>query len=670
MGRAFYERRAELRVHIDFETRSTVNLKKQGMYRYAEDLSTEVLCLAYAIDDGPVQLWHRGHPAVDESDPPDYLLSAVSDRKTIVEAHNAGFERCIWMNWGKRVGWPQIADHQWRCTAAKAAAYNLPRALASVSHALDLTQKKDDEGHRLMLKLSKPRKVTISDKSPWHEKPEELERVWKYCMTDVEVERLLSHRLQDLPFTELEVFRADMQINQRGIACDQALIAKALTIIDRCVLELNGELTLITNGHVHSAAQREKLLQWLRDEGVNIWDTQGATIDWALERFEKGEILLTPPAIKVLQICRSVNRTSTAKYESMRIHSCKDGRIRGTMLYHGASTGRWAGKGIQPHNYPVGKIDNMEAACNEVLTGDKVWLEVLYGDVMQFLSWTLRGALIAGPGKDLMAADYSAIEARVTLWHAMDEAGLDVFRRGEDIYKFTAASVYNVRYEDVNKAQRQMGKQAVLGLGFQMGPPKFMETCAKYGIDITEEFAQQVVQSYREKYHLVKSFWYDCESAAILAVQNLGKMYTVNRIAYGCQDGFLFCRLPSGRKLAYYDPKIQMKETPWGELKPSLTFMGTDSLTKKWVRQHTYGGKLVENLVQATARDLMAEAILRAEDTKIYPIILSVHDELIAEVNEGEGSVEEFESILTVNPSWADGLPIGAEGWRGKRYKK
>jgi len=660
-----------MKVHLDFEGRSTIDLKKQGMHRYAEDPSTEVLCLAYAFDDGPVQLWHRGHPGIEQSDPPEELLSVVGDRRTVLEAHNAAFERCIWANWGQRMGWPPIADYQWRCTAAKAASHNLPRSLEGVSNALDLAIKKDLDGHRLMLKLSKPRKATLGSDAPWHEKPEELRRLWAYCIDDVRVERLLSQRLKDLPFTELEVFRADMQINSRGIACDRAMVAKALNIIGEVVQDLNNELGLITNGQVRSAGQREKLMIWLNKQGVKIPDTQGTTVDLMIDMILSGGMPASPEALRVLEICRSANRTSTKKYEAMRLHSCVDGRIRGTLLYCGAgATGRWAGRGIQPHNYPRGSIKNMEIACDDVLVGDRKWLAALYGDPMEFLSWTLRGALIAGPGKDLLAADYSAIEARVTLWHAMDEAGLDVFRRGEDIYKFTAADVYNVRYAEVNKDQRQMGKQSVLGLGFGMGKDKFKVTCAKYGIHITDEFAELVVRSYRNKYHKVVSFWYDCERAAILAVENPGKIYWVNRIAYGCQDGFLFCQLPSGRKLAYYDPKIEMKAAPWGEMKPTLTFMGTDAFTKKWARQHTYGGKLVENIVQATARDIMAAAILRAEDTDEYPIILSVHDELIAEVDEGQGSVEEFEQLLTVNPAWADGLPIGAEGWRGKRYKK
>lgn len=658
------------RIHLDFETRSVVDLRKQGAFRYAEDPSTEALCLAYAIDDGPIQLWHRGHPGVGESDPPRDLFDAVVDRHSVLEAHNANFERLIWMHWGRRKGWPEVNDDQWRCTAAKAAMHNLPRALEGVSQALDLAVKKDDEGHRLMLKISKPRKPTKHNKSVWHEKPEELARLWEYCINDVEVERLLSRRLKDLPPTELEVFRADMRINSRGIACDRAMVAKALKIIDECVSDMSRELFAVTDFQVESAAQREQLLAWLRAQGVTIGDTQGSTVDWAIERVLDGRMPVSPQALRALEICREVNRTSTAKYESMRKHSCRDGRIRGTLLYHGAGTGRWAGRGVQPHNYPRGSIKDMAAACEDVLSGDRAWLEALYGDPMEFLSWTLRGALVAGPGKDLMVADYSAVEARVTLWHAADEAGLDVFRRGEDIYKFTASSIYAVDYADVSKNQRQMGKQAVLGLGFGMGWNKFMVTCAKYGIEITDEFAQTVVYSYRRKYDKVKSFWYACEEAAILAVENPGKAYRVNRVMYGAQDGFLFCRLPSGRRLAYYDPQVRMKETPWGEMKRALTFMGTDPFTKKWVRQDTYGGKLVENIVQATARDLMAEAILRAESDGCYPIILTVHDELIAEVDEGAGSVEEFEQLIAKPPDWADGLPIAAEGWRGKRYKK
>jgi DNA polymerase len=284
---------------------------------------------------------------------------------------------------------------------------------------------------------------------------------------------------------------------------------------------------------------------------------------------------------------------------------------------------------------------------------------------MEALSDGLRGAITAAPGKVLYVADYAAIEARVLLWLAGAEHALDVFRRGEDIYCTMASGIYGRPITKADKDERQVGKTAILGLGYGMGASKFVDTCAAMaGVTIEEDFAQQVVQTYRTQFAEVKQLWWDTESAAIDAVRS------GHAEIWDYEPPFLFCRLPSGRRLAYPFPEIKARATPWGDVKASLTFMGTNAYSRQWARQHTYGGSLVENIVQAISRDILAEAMLRCEWTGLYHPVLSVHDELICEAPEGQGSVEEFVTLLEEPPEWAPDCPIKAEGFSTFRYHK
>ena len=658
-------------LYIDFETRSTVNLLKTGVWVYARDSATSILCIAWALDDGPVRLWHCAHPVVNitESPPPTELFKAINDPSVLIEAHNASFERAIWHYQGQRLGWPAITDdRRWRCSAAKAAAHNLPRALGMAAKAMCLPLEKDDLGSRIMKKVSRPRTPTKKNPSLWNEDPDDLTRLWAYCRTDVATERLLSEQLRELIPQELEVFYTDMVINSRGIYCDMKMVGSALNIVAEEVKALNAELAIVTEGKVLEASKRGQFVDWMLGQGYVLLDTKGKTLEtWIVTL--KDDPTTKPKVIRALEICYDVNRTSTSKYQAMRLRACPDARLRGTLLYHGTATGRWSGRGVQPHNFPRGTISNMDLACEVVCEGSRDLIHMLYGNVMGFLSGTIRGALTAGSGKDLLGADYTAIEARVTLWYADEQEGLDVFRRDEDIYKFTAMKIYSAAYDEITSSQRFIGKQAVLGLGFGMGWKKFIEICANYGVTITEQFAKDVVYGYRDTYFRVINFWAACEHAAKECVLAPGRRIKVGRITYASSGKFLYCMLPSGRRLAYHKPYIGQQKTPWGTDQFGLCYWGVDQKTGKYCNISTYGGRLVENIVQATARDVMALAILKAEQQG-YPVVLTVHDEVISEVDEGTKSLTEFESLLAENPGWADGLPIIAKGWRGKRYRK
>lgn len=706
---------------MDFETRSACSIKDCGSWRYSLDPTTEVMCLAFRLphwEQERTALWHPAFPqfGLDEADCPE--LEELFDwirSGGLVEAHNAWFERGIWTNiCVPQFSWPAVGHEQWRCSAAKAAAYSLPRNLENLTVALALKVKKDTEGAKVMKKMAKPRKPLKRDVQAWlddnatlplpakkcatalypnddgtytvsvswdggseeHSLPlfwvgdaKLFARLCAYCRVDVLAEEAASHRLRDLSAKETSMYLMDQHINQMGFQLDREGIECALEIVNGIYAELNKELVELTEGQVQKATQRARMMAWFQENGLPLEDTQGSTIDSWLKRED-----VDPKVRRGLELVRALGRSSTAKFVAAQNWAHPDTwRVHGGLLYHGAGTGRWSGSGVQPHNFPRGNIKNMELAWEIIKSRDLAMIEMLYGDAMELLSFALRGMIVPTPGRRLMVADYAAIEARVVLWLAGDDEALDVFRRNECIYMAMATEIYGrlIHDKEAQADERQMGKQAVLGLGYQMGAKKFQATLAeKYGIFIELEFAQKIVDAYRNKFWRVKKMWWDQEAAAIAAVRTPGRVVRCGRVQWCCFDGFLHCKLPSGRLLGYCDPRVIKKPTPWGENKDALTYMGVDPYTKKWRRQDTYGGMLVENITQATARDLMADAMLRCHKEGLYDVILSVHDELIAECDMDKGDVKDFEATMAYTPDWAEGCPVKAEGWTGLRYRK
>lgn len=743
------------RATVDFETRSACDILAQGAWKYSLHPSTQVMCLAVRLPHWPeARLWaapmEYSWGRQDELDPECLAeLFLWIARGGLVEAHNVFFERAIWLNvCVPRMGWPEVPEAQWMCSAAKASMHSLPRALGAACSALGLPVQKDGEGRRVMLKLSKPRKPRKAEVQAfkarglddpedfpllWHDDPEDLEKLFSYCRTDVDSEHGLSEALPDLPEHELRIWRMDQAMNLRGVLSDVKLAKAALRLVDRVAATMTRELQAIVGDDDIKPSSRAKVKAWLADQGVALPDTTGATLDeWlAKEDFKRDK----PGCHRVIRIVREVNRTSTAKYKAVLQMAAADGRIRDLMMYHGASTGRWSGKGLQPHNFPRGSIKDMDLAVEVLLTEDVELIRMLYGEVIEVLSSALRGVLIASEGRDFMVADYAAIEARVIAWLAHADQALEVFRSGKCIYMDMATDIYGYPVTDKKKQadERQMGKQAILGLGFGMGFVTFLFTCHKYGIrfsvtqakrivgdrwhellDYMERYffpertaepgdeararrsgrarrarieknglvlgevihelvlMKHIVDAYRRKYPMIVQMWEDVEAAAIAAVRAPGRRVDshLGRCTFVVERRFLKCYLPSGRALYYCDPRLVKRETPWGEQKDVLLFMAVNPVTKQWSVDDTYGGKLVENITQAVARDLMAEAMVAADESGVYDVILSVHDELIAEVDDGVGSVEEFEELMSRTPRWADGCPVAAEGWRGKRYRK
>ena len=719
---------------IDFETRSACDLLACGASVYSEHETTEAMYLAYKLPGQEVRRWHMAHPqhGIEEAPPPQDLFDWIA-AGGLVEAHNAFFERMIWKNvMVARHGWPEVPHEQWRCSAAKASSFALPRALGAAGQAIGLPVTKDDAGRRVMLKMCKPRKPKKKERAElaaqgldpdevllWHEDLADIYILWAYCDRDVEAEHALSLALRDLPPTEQELWLMDQYMNERGVYVDVAMARGAVRLAEREVERLNAELCDLTGGEVERASSRIAFKDWVNRQGCPLPDTQGPT----LEEFAASEEW-SPVVRSALRIVRDVNRTSIAKYQAMLDRVSADHTIKDTMMYHGASTGRWSGKGVQPHNFPRGTIKEVGKAwdhtCEVVAKGDREWLEMVYGpgSALEVLSCTLRGALMARPGKKLMVADYAAIEARVVFWLAGCQSALDVFERGEDIYCDMATGIYGYKVvKSTHPDERQMGKQAILGLGFGMGFLTFLLTCRKYNIIFTKEqvraivrtayseveervrkyflddkrrparlvaegldfegvmhemvLMQFVVDKYRAQYPEVKEMWGALERAAISAVQNRGSVVRCGLTEWKLTGRFLHCKLPSGRLLSYADPRVTQAKTPWGSTTSKLRFMGVDPYTKKWCLQDIYGGLLTENVVQAVARDLMASAMLAAHRSPDYELVMSVHDELVCEVDAlKHPTVKQFEALMSTTPSWAKGCPVEAEGWCGKRYRK
>jgi len=646
-------------ITIDFETYSELDIKKVGAYQYAAHPSTEILCLVYKFpEDKNTFLW-----TPEGGDMPEDLFRAI-EMGEFIEAHNAPFERVIWREVGmKKYGFPiDIPVKQIFCSAAKAAAHSMPRDLDGLGKALEAPIQKDKEGHRIMLQLSKPRKPTKTNLSTRHFDFEKFERLYEYCETDVLAEECVSQIVPPLAASERKVWELDQKINDRGIFCDVELCKVAIDFAATFQDKLLVELVELTEGKVQTAKQVAKFRAWLGTQGVELEDLTAATVEAALK-----DPKIAGRGRRALEIRRHLSKSSLSKFEAMVRYAGKDDRIRGTLLYHGASTGRWSGRGIQPQNFIRGTIKDLDTLFLALEQRDLDLFEMLYENPMDALASTARGMLRAAPEHKFISGDYAAIEARALFWLSGCVDGLEVFRGGEDIYKDMASYIFKIPIEKVTKAQRQLGKQAILGLGFGMGKPKFIETCAKYDIKIHEDLAKAAVDAYRSRFYQVPEYWKGVEAAAVKAVRTQGVIKYKN-LKWGIKGRWLYCQLPSTRKLAYYDPKIKQVATQWGG-KPTLTFMGTNSMTRQWERQKTYGGKLVENITQAVARDLMVNSMFELEKEN-YKIVATIHDEILSEVPTDFGSVEHYEKVMERLPAWAEGVPIKAEAWEGLRFKK
>lgn len=673
---------AELSVtalHIDFETRSACDLKAAGLDNYARHATTSVLCLAYAFDDEPVQLVGEESPSIERMTASQIRIAKHVARGGLVYAHNASFELAIWNNVLARYGWPVLKPEQTRCTLAMAYAMGLPGALANAAVALGIPERKDAKGGRVMMQLSKPRKVvnhlpehngaTGWQEIVWWDDPAKLDTLYAYCKQDVEVERAIHHRMLELSADEQQLWLLYQRINDRGLAVDLTSIDKALALVEGEKARLDQAMRDATGNVVAGCTDLAQLKNWLRFSG---WGTD------SLDKAALATLLDAPIPDDVrtaLLLRQEAAKTSTAKLVAMRDGASHDGRVRGTTVHHGAHTGRSAGRRIQPLNLPRPMLLHSPEEIDAVLSrlDDTAWLDMAYGAPMTLMADCIRSMIVAGPGREFVCCDFSNIEGRVLAWLAGEDWKLDAFRdfdagTGPDIYKLAYSRSFQVAVADVDKEQRQVGKVMELALGYGGGVGAFQTMAKGYGVKVSDDRADQLKQAWRLAHPRIPAFWYDLERTAIRAVQE-GGVHRCRGIAFRVSGSFLWAQLPSKRVLCYPFPEIVDAPTPWGATKPALSYMFVHPLTKQWVRDSTYGGSLAENFTQAVARDIQTAAMLKLEAAG-HPVVLEIYDEILCEVEPGALTVDVMAKTMCDTPTWAAGLPVAAEGWHGKRYRK
>lgn len=700
---------------IDFETRSACDLRKTGADVYARHPSTDILCLGYAFDDEPVQLW------APEELFPQRIFKHVASGGAVVGHNIGGFEIPIWN---------QVLAAQYLCvmlrveqcvdTMARAYAMALPASLEDAAPAAGIKAQKDSKGHRVMMQLSRPRGEDEHGNPLWWdplEEPAKFQELYDYCKQDVEVERQLYRRLVALSPSEQRLWELDHKINQRGVRIDTASVKTALKIVEVEQARYNLQLNEITGGEVSTFNATAQFTRWLGLRGVAV---EGIAKDDVAKALELPDL---PPDVRLaLELRKEAAKSSTAKLEAMLKGTCEDGRSRGLHQFHGATTGRWAGRRIQTQNFPRPRLEqsSIEHVFSALASGDtdlaRETMEVIYGPPIGVISDCLRGFIVPAPGKKLVAADESNIEGRVLAWLAGEEWKVQAFRDFDrdpllypDLYKLMAQKIYGVPHTEISKEdfRRLIGKVAELACGFQGGVGAFQSMAVVYLVDIPDSQADEIKKMWRAANPRIVAFWYALEEAALSAVHNPSRTFSAGKIRYKVQGSFLWCELPSKRLICYpyprawkqvwatlQGPKKEVKKTFHGETAAGaeeaardyaakngttinhiseasdiLTYMGQDTLSKKWERQKAYGGFLAENATQAVARDVLAEALQRLE-AKGYEIVMHVHDEAVAEVDAAFGSAEEMESIMAEVPAWAAGLPVAAQGWEGRRYQK
>lgn len=673
-----------MEISLDFETRSATDLLKTGAYKYAQDPSTDVWCAAFGAANEEPLLWtpDQYSPMSGGAEVP--LFELADDPSVTWRAWNAPFERAIWREvMHKRYGFPDIPLERWVCTAAEARAMNLPGKLDDAARVLNVVEQKDMAGHRLMMRMAKPRFVFPDGHMTWWDDEDRRQRLYEYCKQDVRTEQAIAARLQRLTEYERQVWLMDQRANDRGILVDVPLATAARNVAKIVAKKANSDVSSITGGDVDKISNVGRLKAWMSALDVTVDSLDKKALAELLNRED-----LPLPVREALEIRVEAGKSSVKKIEAMLNAACKDGALRGLLLYWGAGTGRWAGRLVQPQNFPArtralpewwieSLYENPDPIVHAALSEDIERLE-LEGPALEVLALLLRPMLIARPGKTLVAADYSAIEARVIAWLCGEEWRLEVFRTHGKIYEASASMMFKVPLEKIKKGQpeyalRQKGKVAELALGFQ-GGVNALVTMGAYEMGLDDEELPQIVKLWREASPNIKAGWYELQNAATEAVRVSGKVTEClqGRVRFKVSGGWLWMKLPSGRRLAYCQPKIVHKPAPWDpeKLLPGIEAWSVHSKTKKWCKRSLYGGLLMENLVQATARDLMADAMLRLESGGKYVPLLSVHDEVITEADEGTADHRELERIMCELPAWAEGCPVAADGWQGPRYRK
>ncbi len=639
---------------IDIETYSDVDLINCGVYKYTDSDNFEILLFAYSVDDEETKI-------VDLASGeklPEEIMEMLLDDSVIKTAFNANFERtCLSRHLGVK-----LKPEAWRCTAVQAAMLALPLSLEGVGVVLGLDKQKMSEGKDLIRYFCSPCKPTKSNGGRTRNLPEDAPEKWElfktYCIRDVDVEKQIRKKLWKYPIPEKEqqLYCLDQRINDRGIMVDRNLVNHAIAcdlLYKETATKRAYELSELENPNSVS-----QLKGWLTEKGIEVDSLAKATVEELVDKTE-GDVQ------EMLKLRLAMSKTSVKKYEAIDRSVCRESRVHGLLQFFGANrTGRWAGRLVQIHNLPQNHISDLELARGLVAEGRYDDVEMLYESIPNVLSELIRTAFVAKPGSRFIISDFSAIEARVLAWLAGEQWRIEVFQTHGKIYEASASAMFHVPIEEITKTSplRQKGKISELALGYG-GSVGAMTAMGALKMGLSEEELPSLVTTWRNANPHITQFWWAVDEAAVKAVRDK-KPSRVGRVAFEYSSGILFVTLPSGRKLSYVKPKMGVNK--FG--REGITYEGIGE-SKKWVRLETYGPKLVENIVQATSRDILAEAMIRLEDAG-FDIVCHVHDEVVLEVPEGVSSVDEINEIMAVNPEWTDGLPLSAAGFESPFYKK
>jgi len=639
---------------IDIETFSDVDLVRSGVYAYTASPHFEILLFAYAFDDEEIQIVDLGSGEKLTAE----IIDALMDEAIIKTAFNAQFERtCLSKHLNKN-----LSPNSWQCTAVQAATLGLPLSLEGVAQVLGLSEQKMRKGKELIKYFSIPCKPTKVNGGRTRNLPYHSAEKWtefkKYCKRDVEVERAIRKKIARYPISENEQrnYILDQQINDRGVLVDLELVAKAMECDKLHRNNTFSQAQKITGlDNPNSVAQ---LKQWLLDNGIEV-DTLSKKAVSDLAKESDGEVE------RLLNLRLQLAKTSIKKYEAIERSVCLDERVRGLLQFYGANrTGRWAGRLVQVQNLPQNHLKDLTLARNLVKSGDFNTIELLFASVPHLLSELIRTAFIPKDNHRFLVADFSAIEARVIAWLASEKWRMDVFATHGKIYEASASQMFKVPIEEITKTSplRQKGKISELALGYG-GSVGALTAMGALDMGIAEDELQGLVNAWRQANTNITKLWWDIDKAAIKAVK--GKATEkVGKIKIQYESGIMFITLPSGRKLSYIKPRIEPNKFE----RDAVTYEGIGA-TKKWERIETYGPKLVENIVQAISRDLLAEAMIRLASKK-YDIVMHVHDEVIIEAPMNFGSLKEVCDIMAIAPVWAESLPLRADGYECDYYRK
>jgi DNA polymerase len=655
-------------LNIDIETYSSVDIRKAGLYRYVQSPDFQVLLFAYSVNGEPTQIVDLAQG----EQIPNEILYALGNPLTIKKAYNAAFE---WYCLSKFMGWqPDSWISHWRCTMFKGLYCGYTAGLGPTALAIGLPQdkRKMSVGSSLIKLFCTPTKPTKKNgdrtRTLPHHEPEKWEVFKDYCVQDVEVEKAIDNKLINFPVPEQEqkLWELDQKINAYGVSVDLDLIAGALHVDDLTTATLTLEAAALTKLSNPNSAQQ--LTKWLAEKGIETENLQKETVSNLIKETD-GEVK------RVLEIRLELSKTSVKKYQAMKAAVCDDGRVRGLLQFYGANrTGRWAGRLVQVQNLPRNYLETLDLARQLVQMKKTKALQFVYGNVPDTLSQLIRTAFIPSKGHVLRVADFSAIEARVIAWLAGEQWRLDVFNTHGKIYEASASQMFGVPIELIKKGNpeydlRQKGKVAELALGYQGGPGALMAMGA-INMGLTEEELPDIVRRWRTANKRIQDLWYSIENAT-LSVMRTGQPAGVRGLIIAresdIQNGldFLTITLPSGRKLYYVKPFLATNDFD----KEAVYYYGLNQTTKKWEKVSSYGGKFTENIVQAIARDCLADTLVRL-DAAGYQTIMHVHDEVVLDVPEGRGTLEEVEQLMGQPISWAPGLPLKAAGFEAYYYQK